>query len=322
MSRCNSHGGLSLGRYVLLLLAITGTIVLISCGPEDYQQPVKTFQDASQVVITSTRDFLTHENTVEENAVIDTYVFDQKPFDQNILADADVISPDEIRIRTAALDALAKYTANLAHLASGKFASDVGQDTKTLSDSLTKLSNDAKNIPATKNTILDNKKFSGVASAAASAIGAVAQLMIERKARHELEEEVEKNDVAVQTLLDLIGTDAQLAYQRQRATLSAYGVQLYASYKKSLDKKDRDPIVLLQVADRVKSFRNQESVLQAADPTQAIANMKKAHVALVSYVKSDKNPHSLSELIKSVQDFSAAAEPLGSSVQLLVSAAK
>ena len=306
----------------LIICALAITLFTISCGPEDYQEPVKKFQDASQVVINATREFLNHENTGEENALIDQQVFDQKPIDPASITQVDVISPEEIKLRTAALDALAKYTANLAQLAQGKIASDVGQDTKTLSDSLKKLSDDAKTLPGAKGTVLDNKKFSGLASAAASAIGAVAQLLIERKARHELEHAIVSNDAAVQELIQLISDDAALAYERQKSTLSANGVQLYNIYKSELQKKDKDPVLLLFLADRIKSFRSQEAVLPAANPAPAISDMKKAHSALVSYVQSSKNPHSLAELVKSVQEFTSAAQPLGSAVQTLINASK
>jgi hypothetical protein len=305
-----------------MILVSVVTLLVASCGPEDYQEPVKKFQDASQVVINATREFLNHENTVEENALIDQQVFEQKPIDPASITQVDVISPEEIKLRTGALDALAKYTGNLAQLAQGKIASDVGQDTKTLSDSLKKLSEDAKALPGAKGTVFDNKKFSGLASAAASAIGAVAQLIIEKKARHELEQAIVSNDAAVKELIQLISDDATLAFERQKTTLSANGVQLYNTYKSELLKKDKDPVLLLFLADRIKSFRSQEAVLPAANPAPAISAMEKAHSALVSYVQSNKNPHSLADLVKSVEDFLSAAQPLGNAIQALISASK
>jgi len=307
-------------QHSWLLFALLATVVTVSCGPGDYQQPVKQFQDASDVVIAATRTFLDHENTVEENAVIDRQVFEQKPLDPAAINAADIISPEEIKLRTDALDALAKYTANLGLLASGKAAAEVGQDTKTLSKSLEKLADDAKNVPGAQGTIFDNQKFSGIAGAAAGAIGAVAQLIIDRKARRELEHAVVANDPAVQNLLQLIADDATLAYERQKATLSATGFQMYNIYKEELQKPDRDPVLLLLMADRIKNFRTQQSVLPAADPAPAILAMKKAHSALVSSIESDKTPHGLSQLVEAVHDLATAAGPLGDAVQELVKA--
>jgi len=303
-----------------LLAAAMIAVFTASCGPADYQEPVKRFQQASDVVIAATRSFLSHENTVEENAVIDREVFEQKPIDPAAITEADVISPQEIKLRTEALDALAKYTANLGQLASGKAGAEVGKDTKTLSDSLKKLAEDATSGSGAKGTILDNNKFSGIAGAAAGAIGAVAQLMIDRKARHELEHAIVSNDAAVQQLIQLIADDSTLAYERQKTTLSANGVQMYNIYKEELQRSNRDPVLLLLMADRIKSFRSQESLLPSANPAAAILAMKKAHTALVSSVATKNSSQSLSELVKAVHDFVSAAEPLGSAVQALVKA--
>jgi len=309
-------------RACSIPFTIVITLLAVSCGPEEYQAPVKKFKDASQVVIDATRSFLAHENVVEEEAFIDQRVFERQPMDPEVIAKVDVISPEEIRLRTAALDALAKYTTNLGQLAAGKFTADTGHDTKAQSDSLKKVSDDARTIPEPRGRMLDNQKFSGVASAAAGVIAAVAQLMIEKKARHELEQAVVENDAAIQQLIQLISDDCTLAYERQKATLSATGVQLYSTYKLELEKKDKDSLLLLVLADRIKVFRGKQAILVAADPSSAILGMKKAHSALVACVQSNKTPRSLAELVKSIQEFSGAAEPLGAAVQSLVSASR
>jgi len=289
------------------------------CGPEDYQKPIQQFQNASTVVINSSREFLSNENAVEQNKVLDDLVFERKPLNLPEIDKIEIITPAEIKVRTAALDALSQYTSNLAQLAQGKAGTAVGDSTKKLSDSLKTLADDAKKLPATKTTFLDNANFSGVATAAASAIGAVAQLIVEHKARRELEGSIVENDAAVTTLIQLISDDATLSYERQKNQLGAYGSQLSKDYEDELKGKS-DPMLLLNFAKTIKVYRAQKVLLSNANPAPAIDQMKKAHKALVSYVTSKKTPKTFVELETAVQDFVSAAQPLGQAVQALISA--
>jgi hypothetical protein len=262
---------------------------------------------------------LNNENTVEQNKVLDDLVFERKPLNLQEIDKIEIITPEEIKIRIAALDALSQYTSNLAQLAQGKTGSAVGDSTKQLSDSLKSLADDANKLPATKTTFLDNAKFSGLTSAAASAIGAVAQLIVEHKARHELERSIVENDAAVKALIQQISDDATSSYERQKNQLGAYGSQLSRDYETELKEKT-DPIFLLNFAKTIKSYRAQKLQLANANPAPAIEKMQKAHEALVAYVASDKSPKTFAELVTAVQDFIAAVQPLGQAVQALVSA--
>ena len=309
-------------RVVRSRLAISMAVCFLfqtGCGPENYQKPIQQFQDASTVVINTSREFLSNENTVEQNKVLDDLIFQRKPLNLPEIDKIEIITPDEIKIRTTALDALAQYTSNLAQLAQGKAGTAVADNTKKLSDSLKTLADDAKKLPATKTTFLDNAKFSGVVSAAGSAIGAVAQLIVEHKARRELQRSIVENDAAVTALIQQISDDATLSYERQKNQLGAYGSQLSRDYETGLKEKS-DPIFLLNFAKTIKTYRTQKLQLSSSNPAPAIDKMKKAHEALVSYVTSDKNPKTFADLITAVQDFVSAAQPLGQAVQALVSA--
>lgn len=304
------------GPPLFLLLAML-FFLQMGCGLEDYQKPIQQFQDASTVVINATRAFLNNMNVIEQNAVLDDVVFQRKTLDLPGLNKVQIISPEEIKIRTDALDALTQYTANLAQLARGKAASTVGDSTTKLSASLKTLADDARRLPAAKATFLDNAKFSGVLNGAAEAVGAVAQLIVERRARREIERSLETNDAAVTALIQQISDDATGAYLRQRSQLGAYGDQLSRDYQLEL-KGNPDPTLLLGLASTIKSYRIQVSQLSEANPAPAIDKMRKAHEALVGYVKSNKNPKTFAELITAVQNFVTAARPLGQAIQALI----
>jgi hypothetical protein len=310
----------SVGRSRQLVMSLVFfSLLQMGCGPEEYQKPIQQFQDASNSVISTTRAFLNNMNVIEQNAKLDNVVFQKEKLDLSDLEKIEIISPEEIRIRTQALDALTQYTSNLAELAQGKAGAAVGDNTTKLSSSLKGLAEDAKKLPAAKGTFFDNAKFSGIVSGAASAIGAVAQLIVEHKARREIETSIEANDAAVTLLIQQISDDAAGAYLRQKSQLGAYGDQLSKDYQVALNGSP-DPILLLSFAKTLKSYRTQSAQLTQANPGPAIEKMKKAHESLVAYVKSSKNPKTLAELVTAVQEFVTAAKPLGQAVQSLISA--
>lgn len=313
----------SFRRVVLSRILVSSATLLLllqlGCGPQDYQQPIQGFQDATAVVVNCTRVFLNNMNTIEQNSALDNLVFEQKPLNLPELNKITIITPEEIRVRTDALDALSQYTSTLAQLAQGKEASAVGDSTAKLSSSLKTLADDAKKLPANKGTGLDNPKLSGLLSAAATAVGAVAQLIVQQKARHEIERSVEENDAAVTELIQQISDESMGAYLRQQSLLGAYGDQLSKDYEKEL-RGHADPILLLGFAKVIKGYRAQQVQLAQANPSPAIDKMRKAHEALVTYAKSGKTPKTLTDLVRTVQEFVNAAQPLGQAIQALISA--
>ena len=301
---------------VMLLLNL---LIQAGCGPEDYQTPIQGFEAASATVITAMQKFLVNENLIEQNTTLDDLVFEHKPLNLPEIDKIEIISPEEIAVRTDALNALAQYTANLAVLAQGKPSAAVGDNTKQLSSSLKALAEDVQKLPATKTTFLHNAQFGGLVSNAANAVGAVAQLIVERKARRQLEQSIIQNDPAVTALIDQISIDAQGAYLRQENQMGAYGTQLSKDYDTER-KGNADPALLLTLATAIKNYRAAKSQLAGANPAPAITKMKKAHEALVAYVKSSKSPRSLSQLVKAVREFVLSVQPLGEAVQGLAKA--
>jgi hypothetical protein len=322
---------------------MTGLFALsMACGPEDYQKPIQGFQNAANTVIAADRAFLSNENNIEQNLFIDRQVFEQKPFGP---ADVDrqiIITPAEIKFRTEALDALSQYTTNLATLAQGKADPATGQNMKKSSTNLEASASTAGSEASSNKDQSDfNKKFSGVATAAAAAIAVVAQLIMDHKARNEIKKSVEATDKDVTKLISLIGDDAQGSFLRQQNQLGVLGVQLYKDYACEIAVDDgstaevgqvrcpkrekglqADPVTLLALGDRLKAYHTQRAALENANPALAIAQMQKAHEALVAYVSSDKNAEKLSDLIADVKNFVSAAQPLEKAVQTVMTATK
>jgi hypothetical protein len=299
---------------VVLLCIVLGA--LSACGPEDYQKPIQQFQDASSVLIASAKTFLNNVNTTEQNALIERLSFEREAINPQQMNEVNLITQEEINIRVQTMDQLSQYTVNLATLAQGKGTASVGQKTQDLSKSLQQLAKDAGSLPAAKSTILDNTKFAGAVSAAATAVGQIAQFFAEKKARKEIEKAVRDNDGEVTALIDLLGAEIEAAYARQQSTLDAESVYLYRTYNDQ--RTNTDAVLMLALADRLEAYRQHRQTLQAADPGPSVLAMTKAHTALVEFVNSDKDPKTLSQLVTFVQDFASKAQPLGQAVQTLV----
>jgi hypothetical protein len=332
----------SIPRSVICIMVTGFLVTSLACKPEDYQKPIQRFQDAATTVIAADRAFLSNENTIDQSSYIDKQVFEQLPFGPADIAKRTIISLAEIKLRTDALDALSQYTTSLATLAQGKADPSTGQKMKTSSDDLQASATKAgSQAGSTAKQSAFSKEFSGVATAAAAAIGAVAKLVMAHKARNEIKQSVEATDKDVTKVISLIGDDAQLSYERQKTQLGNYGVQLYNDYKceilregdpapDSIDVKcpkrekgiQADPVILLTLADRIKSFEVQQTTLESANPAPAIAQMQKAHEALVAYVSADKDPNKLEDLRTGVQKFASAAQALGQAVESLMKATK
>jgi hypothetical protein len=330
----------SIARSLTNVVMMGVLVASLACKPEDYQKPIQGFQTASNTVIAADRTFLGNENTIEQNKFIDQQVFECKPLAPDEIDGRTIITSDEIKLRTDALDALSKYTINLAALAQGKADSSTGQNMKAASTNLqTAAENAGKTASSTPAQAAFNTKFSGPAGAAAAAIGAVAQLIIDHKARNEIEKSVKDTNNAVNDLIALISADAQGAYLRQHNAITSYAMQLANDYKREFDSTPApdpnavncppkqkgvgpDPIILLILADKIKAVRGQQAILENANPAPAIAQMQKAHQALFAYATSDKSPKSLSDLVTDVKDFENAVQPLGQAIQGLVTAIK
>src|SRR6185369_2670544 len=128
-----------------------------------------------------------------------------------------VIPPEAIEVRTKALRVLSKYIENHAELASGKPGEAVGKETAALSKTLDQTVDDAKKLadlvdPDTHHDFISNSKFSSLASPVASAIGAVAQMIINHKARREIEQSLAQQEDSVKTLMDLLSREMALIY--------------------------------------------------------------------------------------------------------------
>ena len=318
------------GRRHTVALVTALAVFAVGCGPTDYQKPIHDFGEASRVVIVAANNFYCNYNFLEtRNSLSETATMGKeiklKPTEDRLMT-VDVpmvIDPQAIEVRTKALRVLSKYIANLAELASGKPGEAVGKETAALSKTLDQTVDDAKKladlVDSNGHAFISNSKFASLASPVASAIGAVAQLIVNHKSRREIEQSLAQQEDSVKALMDLLSREMALIYERQKSNLRLNQMLALQIYNEAV-KKDKGLAERLSAADQIAGREREAQLLQAADPQPAVDKMKTTFEALVAYAKSDKNPKTIADLFTTVQDFVSEAGPLGDASHALVAA--
>lgn len=298
------------------LLALMILLLLTGCIPDqDYTPVVKQFQQSSDTLAHSYQSLLVNANLVEYEHYIDSQAFEHAQLSPAEIDSRAVITPQELKLRSDAILALARYTSALATLAEGKGEAQIVQDASTASTSFSTLATDVQTAAEGQHLIPTTANFAGPVSGAASAAGIILGLIERHRTHEEIHQSIEKNDPALTALFDVLGSESQMIYERMKSTQSAQGVLLFTDYNREIALPSPDKDYLLQLSDRIKEFRRNQLVVAQADPTAAIAAFKKAHDALVAVILAPKDakPRSLAELVASVKSFAAEVEPLAAS---------
>lgn len=297
-------------RAVLALLVL---LFLMGCVPDqDYTPVVNQFQHSADTLSLAFQTLLTNANLVEYDHYIDSQAFEHAPLIQAEIDSRAVITPAELKLRSDAIRALTQYTSALATLAQGKQEGKIVQDATTASTSFSTLATDAQTAAAAHQLIPTTANYAGPISSAASAAGIILGLIERHRTHEEIRQSIEKNDPALADLFNLLGTESQDIYQRQKSTQSAEGVLLFTAYTREIALAAPDKDYLLQLSDRIKQFRRNQALVDQANPTAAIAAFKRSHDALVAVILAPKDakPRTLAELVTSVKSFAAEVEPL------------
>lgn len=309
------------------------TVLFISCallplagcpGGQDYSKPLTQFSTAATTLDQSFQTFVNNANLIEENHYIDEQTFAKSGIHPVAIAQVDVLTPEEIKMRTSAIKALTDYTTALASLASGQPAAKIEADAKTTSGDLKTLTSDSEKAmlhPSPKSKTAD---YATPISAAVSAIGEVISLFEKHRGLEEVKASLDKNDPNVTELFNLLSQESADLYARQKSDLDATGDQLYEDYNTMRQQAGVNSTDLLQLSDRIKELRKEEEALPATDPSKAIAAFKTAHDALIKAIQAPKSEkkEKMSDLFQSVQQFAKEVSPLATDLQTMGSSLK
>ncbi|MEO8737539.1 MAG: hypothetical protein ABI380_13490 [Edaphobacter sp.] len=305
-------------RRALPLALLAFTLALSGCVlDQDYTPVINQFRQASTNLADAFQTLLANANTVEYEHYIDTQAFEHAQLAPAEIDSRAVITPEELKLRSDAVLALAEYTTALATLAKGHEEAQIVHDANTASTAFSTLASDAQTAAATHHLIPSTADYAGPISTAAGTAGEVLGLIERHRTHEEIRKSIEKNDPALAALFNLLGDESKAIYERQKSTQRAQGVLLFADYNREIAQPSPDKDYLLQLSDRIKQFRRNQAFVAQCDPARAIAAFKKSHDALVALILAPKNakPQSLAELVASVKSFAAEVQPLSDSVQ-------
>jgi hypothetical protein len=306
---------------VLALATLAALLGLSGCvQDDDFSKAVTQFQSSSAALTQAFQALMTNANLIEEDNYIDTQTFEGGKIVEADMKNADVLTDDEIKLRAAAIKALADYTTALATLATRKPPSAVEASAKTASTSMNTLA--SKTQTSTAAAPATGPKMAtptGPISSAVNAAGAVLELIEKHKSEKEVKESLAKNDPQVTALFDLMASESRDIYTRQKTTLDGTGTFLFVDYNKLIGKPGPDPTELLQLSDRIKQYEKDSVALKSSDPMQAIAGFQKAHDALVKAMLASgpEKKKTAANAVAAVKSFATDVTPLGQALQSL-----
>jgi hypothetical protein len=303
--------GLARSRGAIAALALV-VLAQVTCDRAGFVEPVTSFQEASSVVIASTRLYLTELNKVERENYLNERASKKLQIKLPELEAVQVFSRDGLKARLDALDQFARYGTLLSRLAKNDAPERVRAETETLGESL-------KSLTDTVDTLRgdDNSGFKAAVGPAATLIGDVLDLVVERDVQKALKTAVERGEEPVNRLLGAIGDDIALAYERRRSSLSNLRVVFVDQYNVEQQEAAPDPGRLRALADQIRAHEDRWEVFASANPASGLAAMRDAHTALVAYARSGGRVNDLASLVQAMETFSARAKRLGQAVTAL-----
>jgi hypothetical protein len=307
---------------------------------DDISAAITQFQTSSATFTAAYTTMLNNTNTVETENYINTQALQGQAIDAiELQKRGTTITAQEIAIRTAAIQALADYTAALATLASGKSEAQVQTDFNTASTSVQTLNTDlTKLLPGATLT-----KYQGPVSAAVGAISNVVTLVLHHHHMTEVRRSILDHDQSLDDLFKLISTESGVLYDRQKSAIQNAGNGIIEGYETvrmapALNQSVPCPLQiapapdqkvppcpnqadLLQMADRYKQWQKDSVAVAGANPADSIAAFQKCHDKLVDVIVNTKSlkPKSLQDLITAVQAFAADVTPLANNLKTLAS---
>lgn len=299
------------------LAIITVAIALLAgaCAhPSAYKAPVTKFRNASAVVIESTQAYLMALNKTERDHYIDDQVASEAPIQLIRIEEVQVFGAEAIAARLDALDQLADYTELLYRLATSDAPETIKGKAKDLGSALSNLSGEVSGL-----TGADNGGFKKAAGAVFPIIGEVLKAVVEQKLEDALKKAATTGAGPVNTLIEAIKIDAEVAYERKRNALSKRRADAAVAYNTEAVKGSKAASgTLRRLADVISNTEDQWEAFQTARPAAGLAAMQSANLALEKFARTPRPQITdFASFVDAMEVFASAAARLGQGVRHL-----
>jgi len=297
---------------VALVLGVTG------CATNQYRAPIGAFRDDTQRTVGVLRDFYQSRNTYEVDLYLNGVAAD--PTFEVLTADSNgptplgttTFLPASIAARLNALDLVGAYASRLAALASSDAPSRfrdaaglLGQNLASLDKTFQRLSGES------------DPTASRFISPIASIVGAVGEMVLERKRDELIAAGLEKGEGPVQEVLGLVRDDLDRVFSLQVATGERERfATLVAAYN-----RDRSKLSYEQRKSRleeIKAAHRARTAVAGAVPSALVTSMLDAHAALVALARSPRRPANFAEFNDALELWASRVEYLSGQIKSLI----
>ena len=301
-------------RQIPRLAIVTIAIALsAACArPSAYKAPVMKFRDASAVVIESTKAYLLALNKTERDHYINDQVASRAPILLIKIEEVQVFGAEAIAVRLDALDQLANYTELLYRLATSDAPETIKGKATDLGTALSNLSGQINGL-----TGADDARFKKAATTVFPVIGDVLKAVVEQKLEDALKKAATTGAGPVNTLIEAVRVDAEVAYERKRNALSKRRADAAVAYNTE-SAKGSTPATLRRLADVISDTEDQWEAFQIARPSAGLDAMKAANLALEKFARTPRPQITdFASFVDAMEVFASAAARLGQGVKRL-----
>jgi hypothetical protein len=283
------------------------------CGPSGFVEPIGKFQSAANVVIASTKLYVTELNKVERDNYIVKQLSARKRIEPQDLEDVQVFTQDGLKARLDALDQLGKYGDLLSKLAKSDVPEKVRAEADDLGGAIIKLDNTVQGLNKAQDS-----DFKAAVKPVTSIIGEILKSVVDRKIETALNKAVAKGEQPINELIRVIRIDVDNAYERRRVALSAVKFAAIEEYNTEMARAGGPDVDRLRfLAERIRENEDRWETFATSNPGEGLDAMAKAHTALVEYAKSAHKVKDLASLVSAMEAFATKAVSIGKSVQAL-----
>lgn len=299
----------------VLPVTLASALLIAGCArPSVYTTHVSTFRDASAVVIESTQAYLLALNKTERDHYIDEQLASQAPIQLTTMEEVQVFGPEAIAARLDALARLADYTELLYRIVTSDAPQTIRGKAADLGTALSNLSTEVHDLAGA-----DDTRFKQAASTVFPIIGDVLNAMIEQRLEEALTKAVSVGAGPVNTLIEAIKIDAELAYERKRNALSRRRAAAAVAYNTESAKGAKaSAAALRRLANAVSDAEDAWEAFQVARPAAGLEAMQRANLALETFART-RRPRvtDVASFVEAMEVFASAAARLGQGVRRL-----
>jgi hypothetical protein len=276
----------------------------------DFRSATKSTSDQVAVVIGRL-------NKVERDALIDNAIAEGDSLKLNQIEKVQTFSQGDVDVLVKSAEVLDRYSELLQALASSDAADSVSGRVSVLGKSLSEFQGSSKVINVDNANVRKARAACGALSEIASE---ASKWIVQYKVDHALNKVILASDPSVQRLAGILEDCVDVASQRTESALSQARVNAITKMQQLKNSGLPDAASssrMEKLADELKVACDNLSNFKRSNPTASLAELKRAHTALVTYVKSGKTPRDFSEMVTVLEGFSNSAERSAKAVNAL-----